>query len=62
MLGAVIEDASFGKVKRHLDLKVELIGAVSNLFFVTFSAIIPQILLLDEKIVKANKEEKNELE
>ena len=32
MLGAVIEDASFGKVKRHLDLKVELIGAVSNLF------------------------------
>ena len=62
MLGAVIDDASFGKVKRHLDLKVELIGAVSNLFFVTLSVIIPQILLLDERIVKANKEEKDELE
>ena len=54
MLDAVIDDASFGKEKRHLDLKVELISAVSNLFFVTFSAIIPQILLLDERIVKSN--------
>ena len=62
MLDAVIDDASFGKEKRHLDLKVELIVTVSNLFFVTLLVIIPHTLLLDERIVKANKEEKNDLE